>query len=481
MHIRNKAMLNVTFLSVFLVPIIGILGKKGFAFVLFSTLPFLMLAMVSWVLIYGKKTNPVISGYIFSISVLLVLAGMVYSDPSYNKFLFLFLSLIIPTIYQHTKMILVNGLLTAAAVCYFYFYHKEAIWGGYDIVESKSLIFSLAFLLLSTLIYITQSKLGEKLWHNSFQKEKQIELEKKKTEEVLLKLERTLEEAKRFSNEIQKKNDEMKGNSRQFAKTSETIAVGMEEEVAQVDQLFQLIKKTDEDYGGLAELFYVLQTENDTTQSYMNLSAEKLTALEKTLEFMEKSFEFTVNSNLELKEKTKEIEHVMHVITAIANQINLLALNASIEAARAGEHGKGFKVVADEVKKLADQSNKAINEIGEKLASINEKIDTSFYQTKGTDEAFQTGIQHAKDVKSVFTLANQTSEQTKLDIAIVLEQVDTMKNTLKELFESTDEIHSLSKDNATNIDFLKTSYETLNQSIDGLSEDYITLLRKLEK
>lgn len=121
----------------------------------------------------------------------------------------------------------------------------------------------------------------------------------------------------------------------------------------------------------------------------------------------------------ELSERSKQIEEIVRVISDISNQINLLALNASIEAARAGEHGRGFSVVADEVKKLAESTKLSTEDIVELTKKTQEQISKVDLDTQSNMNLVVEGMK----------VIAKTSEE----ICSLLEMIQEVQNGINEL------------------------------------------------
>nr|WP_070972108.1 methyl-accepting chemotaxis protein [Vibrio sonorensis] len=159
----------------------------------------------------------------------------------------------------------------------------------------------------------------------------------------------------------------------------------------------------------------------------MNLSAIELAASESQ----------TVSENIsELSSVAEQVYSIIDVIQSIAEQTNLLALNAAIEAARAGEQGRGFAVVADEVRVLASKTNESTGEISTLLNSLTERVKVSVESV----ERLQNEVESSKksSEQTVATI-NGISESVSRTVALqgdIAHQIDNQSRNIHELREA---------------------------------------------
>ncbi len=134
----------------------------------------------------------------------------------------------------------------------------------------------------------------------------------------------------------------------------------------------------------------------------------------------------------ELGENSKEIGSIVELISSIAEQTNLLALNAAIEAARAGEHGKGFAVVADEVRKLAEQSQSAVQRIGNIIGTIQETTEKAVVTMNTGHELVEEGKNNVestgKSFHEIVTMIQNAEENSRKVMTIINSLREPIRN-----------------------------------------------------
>jgi len=202
----------------------------------------------------------------------------------------------------------------------------------------------------------------------------------------------------KYIGQVQDQVKVMNEASQQILRSTEQVSTGSQDQARQIQQVMESIK-------GIANRARASVEAAQQAAEAARRTAQTAVSGEGNVEKVVAGMEVISGRIAELNTSTSKIGQIIEVIDDIAGQTNLLALNAAIEAARAGEHGRGFAVVADEVRRLAENSGRATKEIAHLIATIQQG-------TTGAVEAVQHGIQLTAEARQAFRSISAAAQET---------------------------------------------------------------------
>ena len=239
--------------------------------------------------------------------------------------------------------------------------------------------------------------------------------------------------------------DELSGSSKN---TAEQQMHTVEQSLLSVNEMSQSVASITRNAADAADAAKNANAEADKGHQVVN---ETITGIQDLAENIAESAE----AILKLQEDTNQVNQVLEVIKSIAEQTNLLALNAAIEAARAGEQGRGFAVVADEVRSLASRTQDSTKEINQILLQLQE----------AAQSAVSTMESSKNKVDNSVSRANEAGE----NLSRITETVNVISDMNSQIAVATEEQHQISALMVTHVEDIKTRAEEASQVSDKMS------------
>lgn len=264
------------------------------------------------------------------------------------------------------------------------------------------------------------------------------------------------------SEELSTSGQQVAVSAQQVGQSIEQVASGAEEQSAQAQEANNKINELSSQINEVQKNSNKMNLQAD--QAMGNI-AEGNDNIDKSITKIEgvkdNSIEVAKNIN-NLGELSNQIGNIVELINNIAEQTNLLALNAAIEAARAGEAGRGFSVVADEIRQLAEESSSATGQISELIKKIQSSVSDAVAKMNSTERVVDDSVEVVAETNKTFMKIKSATVELKDLIKDITLETDKISQNSKDVELTIEEVASVSEEAASNSEEVAAASEQQN-------------------
>jgi len=385
-----------------------------------------------------------------------------------NKHYIIFFTIVMISLYFDKRFILIFSGIINVYVFILYIFVPGKFLGAEHNIFSFITVYSVICGTLAALYFLTDA--GNKLILHSTHKEQEAQKLVRQLTDLLQTIDRSVVKLNDSTNNVKLNMDRICENSRSILEAVEQMATAISHEAQNITQINDAVLSSLENMDKTAMVSQEVAVESQKINSDMQENWRKVNQVSVYMDALNNSVQTATSTVDELQESLQLVNSLLLGIQSIAKQTNMLALNAAIEASRAGEHGKGFAIVADDIRRLAEQSGETASNITKVTHQLLEKSKAAQEKSHEGKQAVEKGQLLLQEIARSFSLMKESFDMINRQLKNNMDTIMQTTNEFRKIREQIEAAVAITQENTAATEEIVSTISSENEFIDKISQ-----------